>query len=134
MANTTYINNVDNGVISRDDFIYHGCSADGGVSSGQLGFGLAQWTYYSRKEGFYDYMYANGSSIGNLGNQIQYVIEEIRSYFKDRVYDTIIPRLIRLAEAPSHGMPAVYYDNKCKGAIAYLELAEEFIDLEEDII
>lgn len=75
----TYIDNVDSHRISRDDFINHGCSADGGVSSGQLGFGLAQWTYYTRKEGLYDYMFANGSSIGNLSNQIQYVIQEIRS-------------------------------------------------------
>mgnify|MGYP002607493393 FL=1 len=39
-----------------------------------------------------------------------------------------------LAEAPSHGKPVIYYDSKCKGAVAYMELAEEFIDLEEDII
>ena len=62
------------------------------------------------------------------------VVEEDKKYFKGSVYTTLIPRNVRLAEAPSHGMPAVYYDNKCKGAIAYLELAEEFIDLEEDII
>ena len=62
------------------------------------------------------------------------VVEEVKKYFKGSVYTTLIPRNVRLAEAPSHGMPAVYYDNKCKGAIAYLELAEEFIDLEEDII
>lgn len=62
------------------------------------------------------------------------VVEEVKKYFKGSVYTTLIPRNVRLAEAPSHGMPAVYYDNKCKGAIAYLELAEEFIDLEEDVI
>ena len=62
------------------------------------------------------------------------VVEEVKKYFKGSVYTTLIPRNVRLAEAPSHGMPAVYYDSKCKGAIAYLELAEEFIDLEEDII
>ena len=62
------------------------------------------------------------------------VVEEVKKYFKGSVYTTLIPRNVRLAEAPTHGMPAVYYDNKCKGAIAYLELAEEFIDLEEDII
>ena len=62
------------------------------------------------------------------------VVEEVKKYIKGSVYTTLIPRNVRLAEAPSHGMPAVYYDNKCKGAIAYLELAEEFIDLEEDVI
>ena len=64
-------------------------------------------------------------SKSNLGLD---VIEEIRSYFKDRVYDTIIPRLIRLAEAPSHGKPIIAYDPKSKGALAYLNLAKEVID------
>ncbi|SCI29080.1 MULTISPECIES: ParA family protein [unclassified Romboutsia] len=62
------------------------------------------------------------------------VVEEVKKYFKGSVYTTLIPRNVRLAEAPSHGMPVIYYDNKCRGSIAYLELAEEFIDLEEDII
>jgi len=63
-------------------------------------------------------------SKSNLGLD---VIEEIRSYFKDRVYDTIIPRLIRLAEAPSHGKPIVAYDPKSKGSEAYINLAKEVI-------
>ena len=46
----------------------------------------------------------------------------------------IIPRNVRLAEAPSYGKPAIYYDSKCRGTLAYKELAEEFIELEEDII
>ena len=62
------------------------------------------------------------------------VVEEVKKYFRGRVYTTLIPRNVRLAEAPSHGMPVHYYDSKCKGAVAYMELAEEFIDLEEDII
>jgi len=64
-------------------------------------------------------------SKSNLGLD---VIEEIRSYFKDRVYDTIIPRLIRLAEAPSHGKPILAYDPKNRGTVAYLNLAKEVID------
>ena len=56
------------------------------------------------------------------------VIEEIRSYFKDKVYTTLIPRLIRLAEAPSHGEPILVYEPSSKGAEAYLSLAEEFLD------
>ena len=56
------------------------------------------------------------------------VIEEIRSYFKEKVYTTIIPRLIRLAEAPSHGKPIVAYDPKSKGSLAYMNLAKEVIE------
>ena len=55
------------------------------------------------------------------------VIEEIRSYFKEKVYTTIIPRLIRLAEAPSHGKPIIAYDPKSKGSQAYINLAKEVI-------
>ena len=56
------------------------------------------------------------------------VIEEIRSYFKEKVYTTIIPRLIRLAEAPSHGKPIIAYDPKSKGSQAYMNLAKEVIE------
>lgn len=61
----------------------------------------------------------------NLGIE---VIEEIRSYFKEKVYSTIIPRLIKLAEAPSHGKPIISYAPKSKGAQAYLNLAKEVIE------
>ena len=61
----------------------------------------------------------------NLGLE---VVEEIRSYFKDKVYNTIIPRLIRLTEAPSHGKPIVAYDPKSRGSEAYLNLAKEVIE------
>ncbi|NLM03998.1 MAG: ParA family protein [Clostridiales bacterium] len=62
------------------------------------------------------------------------VVEEVKNYFKGKVYTTIIPRNVRLAEAPSHGKPVIYYDARSKGAEAYMELAEEFIELEEDVI
>lgn len=64
----------------------------------------------------------------NLGVE---VVEEIRSYFKDKVYNTIIPRLIRLTEAPSHGKPIIAYDPKSKGSAAYLNLAKEVIETNE---
>ncbi len=64
----------------------------------------------------------------NLGVE---VVEEIRSYFKDKVYNTIIPRLIRLTEAPSHGKPIIAYDPKSKGSAAYLNLAKEVINNNE---
>jgi chromosome partitioning protein len=60
----------------------------------------------------------------NLGLE---VVEDTRSFFKERVYDTIIPRLIRLSEAPSHGKPIAEYDSTSKGHYAYLNLAREVI-------
>ena len=64
-------------------------------------------------------------SRANLGFE---VVEEIRKYFKERVYDTIIPRLVRLAECPSHGKPIIAYDPKCRATDAYLNLAKEVIE------
>jgi len=61
----------------------------------------------------------------NLGLE---VVEEIKSYFKERVYDTIIPRLVRLSEAPSHGKPILSYDPQSRGSEAYLNLAKEVIE------
>jgi chromosome partitioning protein len=61
----------------------------------------------------------------NLNNQVQ---EEIRSHFGDRVFQSTIPRNITLAEAPSHGKPAVFYDAVSKGAQAYLALAKEVLE------
>jgi chromosome partitioning protein len=55
----------------------------------------------------------------------QQVSDQIKRHFGDKVYDTVIPRNVRLAEAPSHGLPVLAYDRHCKGAKAYMELAEE---------
>lgn len=55
------------------------------------------------------------------------VASEVSSYFRDKVYNTTIPRNIRLAEAPSFGLPIVLYDDKCKGAEAYKNLLKEFL-------
>lgn len=59
------------------------------------------------------------------------VVDEVKAYFKGKVYVSIIPRNVRLAEAPSHGLSIMDYDNKSKGSEAYMELAEEFLDLVE---
>ena len=59
------------------------------------------------------------------------VVEEVKKYFKEKVYTTVIPRNVRLAEAPSHGMPVIQYDPRSSGAIAYMEFAEEFLSDEE---
>lgn len=53
------------------------------------------------------------------------VVDEVRAYFGDKVFETIIPRNIKLSEAPSHGLPINLYDSRSKGAIAYAELAKE---------
>ena len=55
------------------------------------------------------------------------VDREARNYFKEKVYLTVIPRNVRLSEAPSHGMPCVVYDKSCLGSQSYLKLAQEFI-------
>jgi len=60
------------------------------------------------------------------------VVDEVKAYFKNKVYTSIIPRNVRLAEAPSHGLSIMDYDKKSTGAISYMDLAEEFIDLLDD--
>lgn len=60
----------------------------------------------------------------NLSNE---VYSEVKKYFKDKVYKTTVPRNIRLAEAPSFGLPIILYDDKCKGAEAYQDLTKEFL-------
>lgn len=59
------------------------------------------------------------------------VVQEVKKYFGDKVYTTVIPRNVRLAEAPSYGLPITAYDPKSKGAEAYMDFAEEFLELEE---
>jgi chromosome partitioning protein len=59
------------------------------------------------------------------------VKDQILKYFKDYLLDTVIPRNVRLSEAPSHGKPVFLYDAKCKGADCYAELAKEIIDKNE---
>jgi chromosome partitioning protein len=58
----------------------------------------------------------------------QQVAAELKSHFGDKVFNTVIPRNIRLAEAPSHGLPGIVYDRASKGAQAYIELAKELLD------
>jgi chromosome partitioning protein len=60
----------------------------------------------------------------SLANQ---VVADVRAYMGDQVYETVIPRNVRLSEAPSHGKPALLYDLKCAGSQAYLKLASEVI-------
>ncbi len=65
----------------------------------------------------------------NLSNQ---VVKEVKKYFDDRVYKTVIPRNVRLSEAPSYGMAITEYDPKSKGAKSYIKFAKEFLKMNED--
>jgi chromosome partitioning protein len=59
------------------------------------------------------------------------VENDVRSYFGDKVYQTVIPRNVRVSEAPSHGLPVLVYDMKCPGSQAYIQLASEVIKREK---
>ena len=64
----------------------------------------------------------------NLGQQVS---RDVREFFKEKVYRTVIPRNVRLAEAPSHGLPAVTYDARSRGSEAYFAFAKEVLDRNE---
>ena len=66
----------------------------------------------------------------NLASQ---VVADVREHMGDKVYDTIIPRNVRVSEAPSHGKPVLLYDFKCAGSQAYLKLASEIIQREKSL-
>tara|TARA_B110001452_G_scaffold120523_1_gene100034 strand:- start:1 stop:795 length:795 start_codon:yes stop_codon:yes gene_type:complete len=61
------------------------------------------------------------------------VEKEARDYFKEKVYHTIIPRNVRLSEAPSHGMPVLIYDKSCPGSKSYFSFTDEFINQEQKV-
>lgn len=65
----------------------------------------------------------------NLANQ---VVKEVKKYFENKVYKTVIPRNVKLSEAPSYGMPIVTYDPRSKGAKAYEKLTKEFLKINEE--
>ena len=65
----------------------------------------------------------------NLANQ---VVKEVKRFFQNKVYKTVIPRNVRVSEAPSYGMPITIYDPKSKGTESYLLLAEEVINKGEE--
>lgn len=65
----------------------------------------------------------------NLSNQ---VVKEVKKYFENKVYKTVIPRNVRLSEAPSYGMPITEYDPRSKGAKSYMKFAKEFLKINEE--
>ena len=87
------------------------------------------------KKGYNPYLDIEGVVLsmfdGRTNLSIQ-VVEEVKAFFKGKVYVNIIPRNVRLAEAPSHGLSIMDYDDKSKGSSAYMDLAEEFLDLIDD--
>ena len=67
-------------------------------------------------------------------NKLSFQVEqEARNYFKDKVYQTVIPRNVRLSEAPSHGVPVLVYDKNCPGSKSYYSFTDEFISQENDL-
>ena len=66
----------------------------------------------------------------NLAGQ---VAADVRRHLGDKVYDTIIPRNVRISEAPSHGTPAMLYDHLCAGSLAYMRLASEMLRRESEL-
>ena len=90
----SYIEKVDNGIITKDQFVHGGCSETGGYTSTQLGFGLAQWTWWSRKQGLYNKIFPHGELSGHTLNDIyaqtEYVIDEISEVIDfEPVYNTL---------------------------------------------
>ena len=65
-----------------------------------------------------------------LSSQVE---QEARDYFKDKVYQTVIPRNVRLSEAPSHGIPVLIYDKNCPGSKSYYNFTDEFMAQENKI-
>ena len=65
-----------------------------------------------------------------LSSQVE---KEARDYFKEKVYTTVIPRNVRLSEAPSHGMPVLIYDKTCPGSISYYNFTDEFINQKKNL-
>ena len=65
-----------------------------------------------------------------LSNEVE---TEARNYFKEKVYKNVVPRNVRLSEAPSHGMPVIFYDKSCLGSKSYISFTEEFLAQEESL-
>ena len=66
----------------------------------------------------------------NLTEQVE---KDVRQYFGDKVYQTVIPRNVRVSEAPSHGLPVIVYDTNCTGSQAYIHLAREVVEREQKV-
>ena len=61
------------------------------------------------------------------------VEQEARNYFKEKVYKTVVPRNVRLSEAPSHGVPVLLYDKACPGSKSYFTFTDEFLNQDKPV-
>lgn len=96
----TYINNVDNHSISEWQFVHRGTSQTGGVASGQGGFGLCQWTYYTRKQNMYDEWENDSRSIGDIYFQIDFIEWELNNTHTDTL--TVLQNAIGILSASNY--------------------------------
>lgn len=82
-------------------------------------------------------LYVEGVLLNMFDGRVRLNVEvanEVKKYFKEKLYDTLIPRNIRLAECPSHGVPIMLYDDKCKGADAFSKFSNEFISKSKGVV
>lgn len=69
----------------------------------------------------------------DIRNKLTQLVEaDVREYLSDKVYSTVIPRNVKISEAPSHGLPAIIYDFRCSGSVAYIKLAKELLKRDKD--
>ena len=71
-----------------------------------------------------------------MTEEINYLLklkQKQENYFKDKVYQTVIPRNVRLSEAPSHGVPVLVYDKNCPGSKSYYSFTDEFVNQERNV-
>ena len=95
-----------------------------------LGRGLSSLLGESSKKIEKNVISINDLIRNKLSSQVE---EEARNYFKDKVYQTVIPRNVRLSEAPSHGVPVLIYDKSCPGSKSYYSFTDEFMSQENKI-
>lgn len=82
-------------------------------------------------------LYIEGVLLNMFDGRIRLNVEvanEVKKYFDDKLYDTLIPRNVRLAECPSHGVPIILYDDRCKGADAFSRFSNEFISKSKGVV
>lgn len=120
----TYIANVDNHTINEYSFVHRGTSSTGGIANGQGGFGLAQWTYYSRKQELYDWWETVGGSIGSLSMQLDFCFDEM-----SRKYAGVLSALQNATDLRSASNTVLfYYENPENKSQAVQDLRYSYSD------
>ena len=120
----TYIANVDNHTINEYSFVHRGTSSTGGIANGQGGFGLAQWTYYTRKQELYDWWETVGGSIGSLSMQLDFCFDEM-----SRRYASVLSALQNATDLRSASNTVLfYYENPENKSQAVQDLRYSYSD------